>query len=344
MSILVTGGAGFFGGMLKHALLDQGQEVVSVDLVEDTRSRDGLFNVQGDIRDQDGMRKLFREHKFETVYHCAAILAHAVKDKNFLWTSNVDGTRIVAEEARSAGTRALVFISSNCLWSKNFDEPVNEDEPTKPTEVYGHSKLEGEKILQGFANDLDVVTLRVPTIVDQGRLGLLAILFEFIEEGRRVWLVGPGNNKYQFLYAKDLINAVQKSAAMGRSDLFHLGSDNVSTLREVYAHVIEVAGTGARLASLPGWFALPAMRFAYWTKLSPLGPYQYKMIASTFMFDTTKAKKALEWEPTLTNKEMLAEAFHYYKENKAEIHNRKDVSAHNQAAKMGIIRILKWIS
>jgi len=344
VSILVTGGAGFFGGMLKHALLDQGQEVVSVDLVEDTNERSGLVNVQGDIRDQEGMRKLFREHKFETVYHCAAILAHAVKDKNFLWTSNVDGTRIVAEEARSAGTRSLVFISSNCLWSNNFDEPVKEDEPTKPTEVYGHSKLEGEKILQGFANDLDIVTLRVPTIVDQGRLGLLAILFEFIEEGRKVWLVGPGNNKYQFLYAKDLINAVQKSAAMGRSDLFHLCSDNVSTLREVYAHVIEVAGTGARLASLPGWFALPAMRLAYWSKLSPLGPYQYKMIASTFMFDTSKAKKALEWEPTLTNKEMLAEAFHYYKDHKAEIHNRKDVSAHNQAAKMGIIRILKWIS
>ena len=55
--------------------------------------------------------------------------------------------------------------------------------------------------------ELQVVTLRCPTIIDSGRLGLLAILFEFIEDGKKVWVVGDGSNRYQFIYAQDLASA-----------------------------------------------------------------------------------------------------------------------------------------
>jgi dTDP-D-glucose 4,6-dehydratase len=68
------------------------------------------------------------------------------------------------------------------------------------------------------------------------------------------------------------------------------------------------------------------------------------MIAESFVFDTTKIKKALGWNPTLTNADMLYEAFDYYRQHRSEIDRRTDVSAHKQAASMGIIRLLKWIS
>ena len=71
--------------------------------------------------------------------------------------------------------------------------------------------------------------------------------------------------------------------------------------------------------------------------------YQYKMISSSFVFDTTKIKKELDWQPTLTNEEMLLRSYTYYKENRSEIEQRKDVSAHKKGAKMGIaIKILKF--
>jgi UDP-glucose 4-epimerase len=60
---------------------------------------------------------MFAEHKFLAVFHCAAMLAHDVKDETLLWTSNVDGTRLVAEAALAAGVRKFVYISTNCLWA-----------------------------------------------------------------------------------------------------------------------------------------------------------------------------------------------------------------------------------
>ena len=86
------------------------------------------------------------------------------------------------------------------------------------------------------------------------------------------------------------------------------------------------------------------MRLAHRARLSPLGPYQYRMIAESFRFDTTKIKRLLGWQPTLTNGEMLYEAFDYYRRHVDEIAARTAVSAHKQAARMGVIRLLKQLS
>jgi nucleoside-diphosphate-sugar epimerase len=180
--------------------------------------------------------------------------------------------------------------------------------------------------------------------MDGGRLGLLTILFEFIDEGRKVWVVGGGKNAYQFIYAGDLIDVCMKALEYKGTEVFNIGSDNVRPFHDVYDAVIRRAGTKARVANFPRWLAIPAMKIAYALGLSPLGPYQYKMIAESFVFDTTKIKKALHWSPTLTNEQMLWKAYEYYHAHRKDIENRKNVSAHKQAAKMGVIRLLKWLS
>src|SRR6266571_7077835 len=250
-SILLTGGAGFFGDIIKKELVDNGFRVISIDLEKDGFVHENFTAIQGDIRDFQLMEKIASEHSFDAIFHVAAMLAHAVKDKNFLWTSNVDGTRNVAEVARRFNIPKVVFTSSNCLWGESFDRPVREDDARRPVEIYGQSKGEGEKILQEYKGSFHSVIFRCPTIIDEGRLGLLAILFEFIDEGRKVWVVGDGSNRYQFIYAQDLATACRMAMDYGRSDIFHVGSDNVPTLRGVYEAVIRAAGTGARVAQLP---------------------------------------------------------------------------------------------
>jgi UDP-glucose 4-epimerase len=341
---LVTGGAGFFGGILKSRLLADGAEVVSVDLVPDAAHHPALTSVQADIRDQRAMRDLFSAHHFDAVFHIAAQLAHGRMSRDLLWTSNVDGTRIIAESARDAGVRKLVFTSTNCLWASNMGRPVREDDPPAPAEVYGESKLEGERALGKIGNSLNVVILRCPTIIDSGRLGLLAILFEFIRENKTVWVVGAGANRYQFIYAGDLVQACLQSLDFAGSGTFHVGSDNVPSLRACYEAVIAEAVSQSRVRSLPKAPALAAMRLAHALKISPLGPYHYRMIAEDFIFDTTRIRRAMGWKPTVTNSEMLAVAYRYYAQNREEILARENVSAHNQAAKMGILRLLKWMS
>ncbi|MHC4959769.1 MAG: NAD-dependent epimerase/dehydratase family protein [Planctomycetota bacterium] len=338
-SYLVTGGAGFFGGILKRKLLAAGHDVVSIDLQPDEDQHPSLVAVQGDIRDTPVMNGLYDKHGFDGVFHCAALLAHEVKDKKELWSSNVDGTRCVAEANKKHGVRPLVFTSSNCVYATNFDEPVSEDVPPAPVEIYGRSKLEGEKVLAEYTDDIDAVCLRTPTIIDEGRLGLLAILFEFIDEGRKVWVVGDGSNRYQFLYAGDLVSACLRGLEHKGSGVYHVGSNNVTSLADCYQHVIEEAGTGARVAKLPKGLTIFGMKLAHWLRISPLGPYHYRMIASNFVFDTSKAKRELEWDATLSNQEILTRAYRYFHEKRQEIEARTDVSAHKQAASMGVIRV-----
>lgn len=343
-TVLVTGGAGFFGSLIKKHLLECGHACVSIDLEEDTDKHPRLISIRGDIRDVDRLNSVFMNYHFDAVIHCAAILAHAVKDKKFLWTSNVDGTQNIAQLAKKHCVPKIIFTSSNCLWGKDMGRMVLEDDAPSPIEIYGESKWEGEKILMRYQGDTNVVIFRCPTIMDSGRLGLLAILFQFIDEGRKVWVVGNGGNRYQFIYAADLINACIAALDYPSSNTFNIGSDHVKSFKEVYNYVIKKANTGAQVAYLPKQLTLAGMKLAYMLHLSPLGPYQYNMIAGNFIFDTSKIKSTLNWNPTLTNEEMLYKAYEYYRENRLEIETRKNVSAHKQAAKMGIIKLLKWLS
>ncbi len=343
--ILVTGGSGFFGSLLKRRLLAEGFAVVNLDLVADTDRHENLRSVRGDIRDATLVDTLYTEEQFYAVMHCAAMLAHEKIDDQMLWTSNVDGTRVIAEACKKHAVKKLVFISSNCLWAHNVGRPVREDDIPKPIELYGRSKLAAEEILRAYDSDLETVIIRCPTIIDSGRLGLLAILFEFIDEGRKIWVVGDGSNRYQFVYAQDLATAAILAMESGQPDLFHVGSDDVPTLRELYESVIRAAGTKSRVAQLPERPAIAAMKLAHDLGISPLGPYHYRMIAEDFIFDTSHIRQRLGWSPTMNNSEMMVRAYRYYSEKRKEIESRAgEVSAHSRGAAMGAIRLLKWIS
>jgi UDP-glucose 4-epimerase len=342
-TILVTGGAGFFGGVLKREILESGNRCISVDLCPDDFTHPELHAIQADIRNREVLDNIFATEQIDAVAHCAAALAHGCKDPKMLWTSNVDGTRNLMETMVKYGVRQLVFTSTNCLWGEGLNRPVREDDIPKPVEIYGRSKLEGERIIREY-EAVNSVIIRCPTIIDFGRLGLLSILFEFIHEGRRIWTVGGGRNRYQFIYAKDLANACLLAFDYRKSDTFHIGSDGVKSLAEVYEYVVRKSNSKSRVAALPLTPTLAAMKLAYHLKISPLGPYHYKMIAEDFLFDTSKIKESLGWRPTLTNEQMLWRAYQYYHQHRHEIESRQNVSDHRRAANMGVIRLLKWVS
>ena len=343
-TVMVTGGAGFFGGILKRAILESGDRCISVDVCPDAGSSIRIWINARSIcaigealepsvrRRPDGWRGALRGH-------AGARLGRSQE----LWTSNVDGTRNLMDAMRKYGVRQHVFTSTNCLWGEAMGRPVREDDAPNPVELYGRSKLEAERIIREY-DDITSVLLRCPTIIDFGRLGLLSILFEFIDEGRRVWAVGGGRNRYQFIYAAGSGECVYFGA--GLSSFRHLqywfrrrevdrGSLRIRDSK--FQEQVESRDASTRPA-------IAAMKLAYHLKLSPLGPYHYKMIAEDFLFDTSRIKERLGWRPTMTNEEMLWRAYQYYSENRREIERRQDVSAHRKGAKMGVIRLLKWVS
>ncbi len=339
---LITGGAGFFGSILKNYFLEKGDFCVSIDLQNDELIHENFVSYKGNICDKLLLEDIFTKYKFDAVFHCAALLAHVKDDLKNLWQSNVVGTQLIYDYSIKSNISKIIFISTNCLWAKNFDDLVTESQEPEPVEIYGKSKLEAEKILLSQKEKINSVIFRSPTIMDEGRLGLLGILFEFIDENKKLPMVGNGENCYQFIYAQDLVKAFELALEIDYSDIFNVGSDDVKSFNEVYEYVIQESGSKSKLFHFPKLPMILAMKVCYILGISPLGPYQYKMIASNFVFDTRKIKARLGFTPTLSNEEMLLKAYEFYHKNKNEILDRKDVSAHNSIAKMGAIKILKW--
>ena len=342
MNILVSGASGFFGEILCKFLTESGHTVHGIDILPQRQTTSFTFS-QVDIRNQSALSEVFNLIKPEAVVHAAAVLAHERPGKDELWSSNVEGTKIICEVAKQAGCDSLVFLSSNCLWAEEFDQPVTEIEPPNPIELYGQSKWEGEIIVESFNSSLKTVIFRSPTIVSAGRLGLLGILFQFIEEGRRVYIVGRGTNRYQFIYAHDYCRAILSALEKQLSGTYNVGSYDVPTMADSYQYVINEANSGARLVHLPRNLTIFLLRLLHILRLSPLGPYQYRMIASSFQFDVSKLQRDTGWQPLLTNNDMLLEAFNYYKENKA-LSLDQTASAHNRVARGGLLDLIRRLS
>jgi UDP-glucose 4-epimerase len=122
--ILVTGASGFFGGILKQRLLADGHIVTNIDRIADPAQHPNLTSVQADIRDTGLMDELFASSRFDAVMHCAAILAHGSSlDQHDLWTSNVDGTRRIAEACQKHGVvrcvKTMNLAPSRCMAARS---------------------------------------------------------------------------------------------------------------------------------------------------------------------------------------------------------------------------------
>ena len=346
MKILLTGGTGFFGGVLKVHLQQAGFDYVNLDRINDPQDAAAGKMALVDLRDAAAVETAFQKFgPFDAVLHVAAELAHEAEDKQALWNSNVEGSRNTADSCKRHGVKKLIFTSTNCLWGKPLNRPVVESDPTCPVEIYGKSKLKAEEVLLGYRSDMDVIIFRSPTIIAPGRVGLLGILFDFIAEGRRLPVVGRKNKPYQFIYADDYAQAILLAIVHKGSDIFNVGSHNATSLEESYRYVIEHAHSTSKIYHLPEFPTLPVMRLCHILKISPLGPYQYSMIAEEFVFDTSHVEQTLNWHPTKTNGEILFAAYDFYVKNKKVLEETADsLPAHRRKSRMGVIRILKWIS
>src|SRR5262249_41974407 len=161
--------------------------------------------VHADASDRDALEHALGGRKVDVIFHLASQIDFAVKSQAALYRNNVESTRAVAELARKHRIPKVVFTSSNSVYLGNrMARPIVEADAPAPTDEYGRSKVESERILASYASDFDSVCIRSPNIMDAGRLGMLSILFDFIREGRKCWVLGEGKVRHQCIYAQDL--------------------------------------------------------------------------------------------------------------------------------------------
>jgi len=180
---------------------------------QDKIPRKNVVYEKGDILLRDDVEKVFKKNgPFATIYHLASAMPDKSVSDNETWDISVLGTRNVAVSAVKHKAKSFIFTSSNVTYGVPDSLPVTEDTPVNPIEAYGKSKVQAEKELEKFKLDMNIQIFRCPVITGVGRLGLQAILFEFISENRNVYLLGSGENTYQFVDANDVTLALELSS------------------------------------------------------------------------------------------------------------------------------------
>jgi nucleoside-diphosphate-sugar epimerase len=342
-SILVTGGAGYFGTILVDRALERGDSVRVLD-VNRPEPRPGVDVdvVVADVRDRDAVQAACEG--VDVVLHNVAQVPLA-KDRELFESVNVLGTANVLLAARDAGVAKVVSTSSSAIFGIPERNPVTEDTPPAPLEAYGRAKAEAEALCrEAVAGGLDVTIVRPRTILGHGRLGIMAILFEFVAEGAPVYVLGSGDNRYQFVHADDLAAACLLAADRPGAATYNIGSTEFGTMRQLLEALVRHAGTGSKVRSLPVAPARLAMKGLSLAGQAPFAPYHWLLYSESLWFDTTRAQTELGWTSTRSNEDALIESYEWFLANRgsmAEGAGSGSGSHHQSPVKLGVLRLLK---
>jgi nucleoside-diphosphate-sugar epimerase len=341
MTTLVTGGSGYFGEVVVQRLLERGDRVRVFDLVDNADRPSEVEYVQGDVRDRDAVRRACQGA--EVIHHNVAQVPLA-KDREQFWSVNVDGTRLVLEEALRAGARKVVLVSSSAVYGVPARNPVTPDTPPRPREAYGRAKLAGEKCAKSaIEGGLSVSIVRPRTILGHGRLGIFQILFEWVRTDRPLYLLGKGDNRYQFVHADDLAAACLAADRRNESEVLLCGTDRFGTMRQLLEGLVAHAGSGSKVRSLPFRPTQLAMKVTSALRISPLGDYHSLMYGREMFFDIADTSRRLDWKPRYSNEEMIAESYDWYIEHRDEVMRRTGASHHRSAVKLGVLKLLEFL-
>lgn len=334
---LVTGGSGYFGSLLADIALARGDRVRIFDIAEPTEPTEAEV-VVGDVRDRAALTEAC--DGVDVILHNVAQVPLA-KDHELFWSVNVVGTANVLLAARDAQVDKVVHTSSSAIFGIPERNPVTEDTPGRPLEAYGRAKLTAETLCHEAAGSgVDVSIVRPRTILGHGRLGIMAILFEFVHEGAPVFVLGGGHNRYQFVHSSDLADAILRAGARPGPRTYNIGADEPGTMRETIQALVDHAGTGSKVRSLPTGPAAQAMKGLSGAKLLPFAPYHWLLYGESLWFDTSRAKAELGWEPTQSNGEMLIESYEWWRAHRDEVGEGRG-SHHQSPVPLGVLKLLK---
>ena len=340
--VMITGGAGFLGINLVRFLLARGYEVTSLDLApfDYADVADRVRVITGDIRIRGDVDAAAQGA--DLVVHCAAALPlYAPED---IYTTDIDGTRMVMEVAKARGIERVVHISSTAVYGIPDHHPLFEDDPKQGVGPYGEAKVQAEDVAAGFRDQgLCVSILRPKSFIGPERLGVFTLLYEWAMEGHNFPMIGWGNNRYQLLDVEDLCASIHLCMTLPKEtvdDVFNVGAREYTTMKEDWQAVMDYAGHGKRIVGFPASPMIWTLRLLEKLNLSPLYKWVYETASTDSFVSIEKAEKVLGYAPKFSNKDALIRNYKWYLEHLHEFQNTSGVS-HRVPWKHGVLSVAK---
>lgn len=248
--VVVTGGAGFIGSHLVDELMVQGHEVTVVDNFSEGREEnitrwmghERFTLVRGDIRDYDLMRRVMDQKL--SVFHLAGCsrIQPSIVDPGMAFSQNIMGTLNVAEAARIAGVRRIVYSASSSAYGLRNTPPLKESMPTDCLNPYSLSKKCGEEIMDVYNRlyGMSTISLRYFNVYgprhqeDGAYATVIAIFRRQRRHGQPMTIVGDGEQRRDFTFVSDVVRA-NMLAMMNweATGVFNIGAGRNYSINEV---------------------------------------------------------------------------------------------------------------
>jgi nucleoside-diphosphate-sugar epimerase len=272
MKALVTGGAGFIGSNLVHALLNRGYEVRVLDNFS-TGHRSNLEGVEvelveGDLRSFE--RVAIATRGVDVVFPQGALpsVPRSIQDPLTSTAVNVEGTLNMLLAARDAGVRRMVFASSSSVYGNAPGMPRRESQPLAPLAPYAVSKLAAEQycVVANQVYGVETVGLRYFNVFGERQdplSGYAAVIPKFIRlmlKGKRPVIYGDGETSRDFTHVQNVVDATLAAAQEPRAagevmnialGVAHTLNDLTTTLGELIGSPVEPEHTDPRPGDVP---------------------------------------------------------------------------------------------
>lgn len=228
--ILVTGAAGFIGFHLGQRLLDAGLEVVGLDNVNDyyevslkearlarLEGKRGFRFIRMSLEDREGIARLFREERFDSVVNLAAQagVRYSIENPYAYIDSNISGFINILEGCRRNEVGHLVYASSSSVYGANTTMPFSvHHNVDHPVSLYAATKKANELMAHTYSSlyGLPTTGLRFFTVYGPwGRPDMALFLFtKAIMEGRPIDVFNNGKMRRDFTYIDDIVEGVRR--------------------------------------------------------------------------------------------------------------------------------------
>lgn len=324
MRVLITGGAGFTGSHAVRRYLAGGNRVRVLDNQKgaffDELVRGGAEIQLGSVADRGAVRRAMEG--VELVQHIAATFREINVPKAVYESVNVDGTRIVAEEALRAGARRVVYCSTEGVHGHVAHPPGDESAPIAPADYYQQTKWEGELAFREVVQQgLDGVILRPTGIYGPGDPARFLMLFRMVKRGH-FFIVGDGRACYHPLYIDNLCDAFELAAerAEAGGETFLVADDRYLSWNELVPMVAGALGVEVKIHYLPlapVWLAAALCEAACWPFgwTPPLFRRRAEMFSHMRAFDVSKARRVLGYRPKVPLEEGLRRTCAWYRQH-----------------------------
>jgi len=342
--IAITGGSGFFGFHAADYLARKGEASLLLDIAphDPADYPEGTQYAEVDVRYLPELRDALSGRDVTCIVHAAAALP--LWKREDIFSVNVEGTRAVLTAAKELGIPRVVVISSTAVYGVPKVHPLTEDMPMVGVGCYGESKIQAEQVCRQLRElGLCVPVIRPKTFIGTGRLGVFQILYDWVESGVKIPIIGSGQNRYQLLEVEDLCQAMYLCITGPDdkvNDTFNVGAEEFRTVLEDVGALCNYAGTGSRVLKTPAWLVKGMLAIAEALHLSPLYKWVYGTADTDSFVSSEKIKAALGWQPEYSKSDALIRSYRWYLDHKVQSDAATGIT-HRVAWDQGVLKVVK---